>query len=140
MLMQIDKIGSLHFPAEFVGEACKNKSGVPLTCKYYLFFTTSWGHQPMIRSLLIVIMFIPFNQSAMAHKCILTGNSAAEIMVYNACKNDLAFGNAGHDSAVLPISPETSDYIKNLEAENKALKAKLLVLRGRLLDLARTLD
>ena len=140
MLVQIDKIGSLHFPAEFVGEACKNKSGVPLTCKYYLFFTTSWGHQPMIRSLLIVIMFIPFNQSAMAHKCILTGNSAAEIMVYNACKNDLAFGNAGHDSAVLPISPETSDYIKNLEAENKALKAKLLVLRGRLLDLARILD
>ena len=94
----------------------------------------------MIRSLLIVIMFIPFNQSAMAHKCILTGNSAAEITVYNACKNDLAFGNAGHDSAALPISAETSDYTKNLEAENEALKVKLLVLRGRLLDLARILD
>ena len=94
----------------------------------------------MIRSLLIVIMFTQFNQSAMAHTCILTGNSAAEITVYNACKNDLAFGDAGHDSAALPISPETSDYIKNLEAENKALKAKLLVLRGRLLDLTRILD
>ena len=94
----------------------------------------------MIRSLLIVIMFTQFNQSAMAHKCILTGNSAAEITVYNACKNDLAFGNAGHDSAALPTSPETSDYIKNLEAENEALKAKILVLRGRLLDLVRILD
>ena len=140
MLMQIDRIGSLHFLAEFVGEARKDKSGVPLTCKYYLFFKNFWGQQPMIRSLLILIMFIPFNQSAMAHKCILTGNSAAEITVYNACKNDLAFGNAGHDSAALPISAETSDYIKNLEAENEALKAKLLVLRGRLLDLARILD
>ena len=27
MLMQIDKIGSLHFLAEFAGEARKNKSG-----------------------------------------------------------------------------------------------------------------
>ena len=53
----------------------------------------------MIRSLLIVIMFTQFNQSAMAHKCILNGNSAAEITVYNACKNDLAFGDAGHDTA-----------------------------------------
>ena len=94
----------------------------------------------MIRGLLIVIMFTQFNQSAMAHKCILTGNSTAEISVYNACKNDLAFEDAGHDRAALPISPETSDDIKNLEAENKALKAKLLVLRGRLLDLARILD
>ena len=41
MLMQIDKIGSLHFLAEFVGEARKNKSGAPLTCNYYLFFTNS---------------------------------------------------------------------------------------------------
>ena len=94
----------------------------------------------MIRSLLIVIVLIPFNHSALAHKCILTGNSTAEITVYNACKNDLSFGNADHDSTALSISAETSDYIKNLEAENKALKAKLLVLRGRLLDLARILD
>ena len=94
----------------------------------------------MIRSMLIVIMFIQFNQSAMAHKCILTGNSVAEVTVYNACKNDIAYGNVDHDSAALPISPETSGYIKNLEAENEALKAKLLVLRGRLLDLARILD
>ena len=94
----------------------------------------------MIRSLLIVIILTQFNQSAMAHKCILTGNSAAEITVYNACKSDLAFGDAGHDSAALPISRETSDYIQNLEAENEALKAKLRVLRGRLLDLARILD
>ena len=94
----------------------------------------------MIRSLLIVIIFIQFNQSAMAHKCILTGNSTVEITAYNACKNDLALGNAGHDSAALSMSPETSVYIKNLEAENEALKAKLLVLRGRLLDLARILD
>ena len=50
--------------------------------------------------------------------------------------NDLGFGDAGHDSAALPISRETSDYIQNLEAENEALKAKLRVLRGRLLDLA----
>ncbi len=41
MLMQFDKIGSVHFLAEFVEEARKNKSGVPLTCKYYLFFTSS---------------------------------------------------------------------------------------------------
>ena len=41
MLMQIDKIGSLHFLAEFFGEAGKNKSGAPLTFKYYLFFTSS---------------------------------------------------------------------------------------------------
>jgi len=140
MLTQIDIIGSLHFLADFVGEACKNASGIPFTCKYYLFFTTSWGNQPMIRILLIVIILIPFNQSAIAHKCILTGNSVAEITVYNACKNDLAFGNASHDSAALSISPETSDYIKNLKAENESLKAKLLVLRGRLIDLARILD
>ena len=41
MLMQIDKIGSLHFLAEFVGKARKNQSGAPLTYKYYLFFTSS---------------------------------------------------------------------------------------------------
>ena len=41
MLMQIDKIGSLHFLAELVGEARKNTAGAPLTCKYYLFFTNS---------------------------------------------------------------------------------------------------
>ena len=35
MLMQIDKIGSLHFLAEFVGKARKNQSGAPLTYKYY---------------------------------------------------------------------------------------------------------
>ena len=94
----------------------------------------------MIRSLLIVIMLILLNQSAIAHKCTLTGNSAAEITVYNACKNDLAFGNAGHDSTALSVSVEASGYIKNLEAENQALKVKIQVLRGRLLDLARILD
>ena len=41
MLMQIDEIGSMHFLAKFVGEARKSKSGVPLACKYYLFFTSS---------------------------------------------------------------------------------------------------
>ena len=94
----------------------------------------------MTRSLFIAIMISLSNQPALAHKCTLTGNSAAEITVYNACKNDLAFGNAGHDRTPLSISSETSKYIQNLEMENKALKAKILVLRGRLLDFLRILD
>ena len=37
MLMQIDKIGSLHFLAEFVGEVRKNQSGAPLLANIIYF-------------------------------------------------------------------------------------------------------
>ena len=37
--------------------------------------------------------------SARAHECILEDNTAAAIMTYNACKNDLATGAAGHNQS-----------------------------------------
>ena len=91
----------------------------------------------MRRSLLAVAMLITLNESTLGHECILQGTDTSEIAAYNACKNDLAFGNAGHDDTALSA---TSDRIKALEIENEALKAKILILKGRLLDLLRVLE
>ena len=96
----------------------------------------------MIRSLLIVIMFTQFNQSAMAHKCILNGNSAAEITVYNACKNDLVMEMDGHGPSATSTASATDQAEQKLlllEAENKQLQSKLDLLRNRLLDLIKNL-
>lgn len=38
--------------------------------------------------------------SARAHECILEDNTAAAIMTYNTCKNDLATGAAGHNQSL----------------------------------------
>ena len=55
----------------------------------------------MTRTLLTAIFLTLFSQTAWAHKCVLSGNTAAEITAYNSCKNDLATGTAGHDDQKL---------------------------------------
>ncbi|MDB0016367.1 hypothetical protein N9E28_02330 [Alphaproteobacteria bacterium] len=55
----------------------------------------------MTRTLLTAIFLTLFSQSAWAHKCVLSGNTAAEITAYNSCKNDLATGIAGHEDQKL---------------------------------------
>ena len=89
------------------------------------------------RSLLAVAMLITLNESTLGHECILQGTNTSDIAAYNACKNDLAFGTAGHTDT---DSTATSDRIKVLETENEALKAKILILKGQLLNLFRVLE
>ena len=79
---------------------------------------------------------------AYSHQCILSGTDASEIAIYNACKNDLVMGLDGHasPSAITTIdAEEAGDRLILLEAENRQLKAKLDLLRNRLLDLVKEL-
>ena len=66
---------------------------------------------------------------AAAHQCILEGSSTGEIQAYNACKADLASGNAHH------AAQDNEDELARLRAENDALKARLADVRRRLLGL-----
>ena len=88
-------------------------------------------------SLLAVVILLTLNEPTLGHECILQGTDTSEIAAYNACKNDLAFGNAGHSDTA---SSATSDRIKVLEIENQSLKAKILILKGQLLNLLRVLE
>jgi len=88
----------------------------------------------MTRIILISIFLTLFSQTAWAHKCVLSGNTAAEITAYNSCKNDLATGTAGHDDQKL------QERIISLEKENERLEHRLLMLRERLLNFLRLTD
>ena len=88
----------------------------------------------MTRILLIAMFLTLFGQPTWAHKCVLNGNTAAEITAYNSCKNDLATGTAGHEEQNL------KQQLLALEKENKLLKNRILMLRERLLNLLRLTD
>lgn len=90
----------------------------------------------MKRTILPAILLISLSQPAIAHKCVLEGNSAVEITIYNSCKNDLASGLSGHTST------KDLDRAKELklEEENAQLKDKILVLKKYLLDLLRFIE
>ena len=88
----------------------------------------------MNRILIIAISLAPFSQTAWAHKCVLNGNTAAEITAYNTCKNDLATGTAGHEDQKL------QERIIELEREKERLERRLVMLRERLLNLLRLTD
>ena len=88
----------------------------------------------MTRTLLTAIILTLFTHSAWAHKCVLSGNTAAEITAYNSCKNDLATGTAGHRDQKL------HEQIVALERKNEFLKRKLLMVREQLLNLLRLTD
>jgi len=88
----------------------------------------------MTRIILISIFLTLFSQTAWAHKCVLSGNTAAEITAYNSCKNDLATGTAGHEDQKL------QEQVVALERENEFLERRLLMLRERLLNLLRLTD
>jgi hypothetical protein len=88
----------------------------------------------MARIILISIFLNLFSQIAWAHKCVLNGNTAAEIAAYNSCKNDLATGTAGHEDQKL------REQVVALERENEFLERRLLMLRERLLNLLRLTD
>ena len=88
----------------------------------------------MTRTILTFIFLTLFSQTAWAHKCVLNGNTAAEITAYNSCKNDLATGTAGHQDQRL------QERIIELEREKQSLERKLLMLRERLLNVLRLTD
>ena len=88
----------------------------------------------MTRIILISIFLTLFSQTAWAHKCVLSGNTAAEITAYNSCKNDLATGTSGHEDQKL------QERIIALERENERLERRLLMLRERLLNLVKLTD
>ena len=76
-----------------------------------------------------------------AHQCILGGSTATDMQIYNSCKADLATGTAGHGGGHGggdgggdgSRDGNTSEEILRLKAENDALKARLTVIRQRLL-------
>ena len=88
----------------------------------------------MTRIILISIFLTLFSQTAWAHKCVLSGNTAAEITTYNSCKNDLATGTSGHEDQ------KSQERLVALERENESLERRLLMLRERLLNLLRLTD
>jgi hypothetical protein len=88
----------------------------------------------MTRTLIIAIFLALFSQTAWAHKCVLNGNTAAEITAYNTCKNDRATGTSGQEDKQL------QQQIIELERENERLERRLLILRERLLNLLRLTD
>jgi len=68
---------------------------------------------------------------AVAHKCILQGNSAFDIDRYNRCKLDLK--QAGmHDG-------KNASELQQLREENRVLRLRLDALRRQLLDMAKNL-
>jgi hypothetical protein len=70
-----------------------------------------------------------------AHKCILGGSSAMDMQIYNSCKADLATGAAGHRNDGIDQNNEQSAELLRLEAENKALRARLSAVKRHLLDI-----
>ena len=88
----------------------------------------------MFRTILTAALIAILSQNAMAHKCVLTGSNAAEIIIYNSCKNDLATGASGHSNTI------ASERIKELEQENEQLEDKILALKRYLTDLLRFIE
>ena len=88
----------------------------------------------MFRTILIAALITMLSQNSMAHKCVLTGNNTAEIIIYNSCKNDLASGVGGHSDT------KDSERIKELEQEKEQLEDKILALKRYLLDLLKFIE
>lgn len=55
----------------------------------------------MTRTLIKAIFLTLFSQTALAQKCVLNGNAAAEITAYNSCKNGLTADTAAHEGQKL---------------------------------------
>jgi hypothetical protein len=95
----------------------------------------------MTRFLIIFGVIQVFAQQAGAHSCILQGDSAAQITVYNNCKSDLMMGLSGHDGGTKDTAGSTADTadainrIKMLEDENKVLRGRLELIKRQLLDM-----
>ena len=88
----------------------------------------------MFRIILTAALITILSQNAMAHKCVLTGSNATEIIIYNSCKNDLVSGASGHNNTIV------SKRIKELEQENEHLEDKILTLKRYLIDLLRFIE
>ena len=73
-----------------------------------------------------VLVLTLFSGTVSAHDCVLAGNTASEIYVYNSCKNDLATRKAGHDNENL------KENAAALERENELLKRQLFWVREQL--------
>ena len=84
------------------------------------------------RSILLLTMLISTLAGPLsAHQCILGGSTATDMQIYNSCKADLAAGIAGHDHQNADMSGE----ILRLKTENEALRARLKIIRQRLLTI-----
>ena len=95
-----------------------------------------------MRIIFFAILLILSAGSVHGHQCVLSGTGASEIAIYNACKNDLVMGMDGHDksgTSGTSAADDTSHRLILLEAENRQLRAKLGLLRNRLLDLMKDL-
>ena len=88
----------------------------------------------MFRTILTAALITMLSQNAMAHKCVLTGSNATEIIIYNSCKNDLVSGASGHSDTIV------SERINELEQENEQLEDKILALKRYLIDLLRFIE
>ncbi len=95
-----------------------------------------------MRVIFFSILFSLSAGSVYSHQCVLSGTTASEITIYNACKNDIVMGMDGHGSSVTSIAgaaDQVDQKLILLEAKNKQLQAKLDLLRNRLLDLMKDL-
>ena len=90
-----------------------------------------------MQTILFAILFSLTAGPVYSHQCVLSGTTAAEITIYNACKNDLVMEMDGHVSA--NAADQVSEKLNLLESENRQLQAKLDLLRNRLLDLMKNL-
>ena len=68
---------------------------------------------------------------AYAHKCILEGNTAAEISRYNSCKADLNIASIHAETQ----SEANLNELDQLRAENTLLRVKLDRMRRQLLSI-----
>ncbi len=68
---------------------------------------------------------------AHAHKCMLEGNTAAEISRYNSCKADLNIASIHAETQ----SQATLNELDQLRAENTLLRVKLDRMRRQLLSI-----
>ena len=78
----------------------------------------------------LIAMFLIISP-AYAHKCILEGNTAADISRYNSCKADMNVASKHAES-----QPQaTLNELDRLRAENMLLKGKLDRMRRQLLSI-----
>ena len=95
-----------------------------------------------MQTILLAILFSLTAGPVYSHQCVLSGTTAAEITIYNACKNDLVMGMDRHGSSATSSASATDQVSQKLillEAENRQLQAKLALFRNRLLDLMKDL-
>ena len=68
---------------------------------------------------------------AFAHKCVLEGNTAADISRYNSCKADLSVALMHQESP----SEASANELEQLKVENTLLREKLEHMRRELLSI-----